>query len=321
MWPNAAWKALRNLLPLQGRPKTGTAETPSEQSLVFIPLVQDFVDKRVSAQDFETRYLRLVKDYPGLLDHRVSRAVNYLFCEVDALILDERLRDPDDRNEIDEATLRTCAKYALGALLRVGEAAEIEDSVESLIAASHSEDRDTRDRAAFLMAEWLPDPVIEQRLIQMLHDVDIAVQVCATESLVTQGGRSGLLAVLSDFGERIDDPSSTETLTRAPLSDTGKDQGEFIDAAGDLWDVKSSPDLQPSYRPDSGKPIETPQTDAKFVGMVNKQPGKGTGVLLDSEGMTAERQSHLREVVEQHPEWAGRIRWFSRRGSVSLDSM
>lgn len=100
-------------------------------------------------------------------------------------------------------------------------------------------------------------------------------------------------------------------ITRAPLSDTGKDQGEFIDAAGDHWDVKSSPDLQPSYRPDAGKPIETPQSDAQFEGMVNKQLGKGTGVLLDSEGMTAERQSHLWEVVEQHPEWAGKVRWSS----------
>ncbi|WP_072804133.1 colicin immunity domain-containing protein [Rhodococcoides yunnanense] len=181
---------------------------------MFIPLVQDFVEKRVSAQDFETRYFRLVREYPGKLDARVSKAVNYLFCEVDALVLDERLSDPDDPDQIDEATLWMCAKHALRSLIRVGEAADIDDSVESLFTASHSEDWDTRDRAAFLLAAWLPHPDIEQRLIEMLHDVNIAVQVSATESLVTQGERSAILAVLRDFGERIDDPDTYSMATK-----------------------------------------------------------------------------------------------------------
>lgn len=214
MWPNAAWEALRNRMPLRRRPKTDSAETASAQSAVFIPLIQDFVDERISAQDFETRYLQLAKDYPGLLDDRVSRAVNYLFCEVDALVLDERLRDPDDPHQIDEATLRVCAREALRTFLRIDGATEIDDAVESLLTASHLEDWDKRDRAAFLMAKWLPNPVIEQRLIEMLHDVDIAVQVSAIESLVTHGGRSGILAVMSDFGERIDDPDTSSIATR-----------------------------------------------------------------------------------------------------------
>lgn len=127
MWPNDAGKALRNLMLLRRRPRTASAETPSGQSAVFIPLIRDFVEEQISAQDFETRYLRLVKDYPGLLDDRVSRAVNYLFCEVDALVLDERLRDPDDPDQIDEATLRACAEDALQSLLRIGGVTETED--------------------------------------------------------------------------------------------------------------------------------------------------------------------------------------------------
>lgn len=214
MWPNAAWEALRNRMPLRRRPKTESAETASAQSAVFTPLIQDFVEDRISAQDFETRYLQLVKDYPGLLDDRVSRAVNYLFCEVDALVLDERLRDPGDPHQIDEATLRVCAREALRTFLRIDGATEIDDTVESLLTASHLDDWGMRDRTAFLMSKWLPSPVIEQRLIEMLHDVDIAVQVSATESLVTHGGRSGISAVMSNFGERIDDPDTSSIATR-----------------------------------------------------------------------------------------------------------
>ncbi|MCZ4080191.1 hypothetical protein O1W68_19785 [Rhodococcus sp. H36-A4] len=100
-------------------------------------------------------------------------------------------------------------------------------------------------------------------------------------------------------------------IIRAPLSEDGKDQGEFVDAAGEHWDVKSSPDLQPSYRPDSGKPIEPSQSDTEFDRMINKQLNKGTGVLLDSDGMTAARESHLRDLVSQRPDWAGKVRWSS----------
>lgn len=134
MWSTAGWETLRNRLTSfthssKRQVKADSAASPSAQSSVFIPLIQDFVEKRVSAQDFETRYLRLVKSYPALLDDRVSRAVNYLFCEVDALVLDERLRDPADPNQIEEATLRVRAKDTLREMLRVSGADAIEDSV------------------------------------------------------------------------------------------------------------------------------------------------------------------------------------------------
>lgn len=125
---------------------------------MLIPLIRDFVEERVPAQDFETRYLRLVKDYPGLLDDRVYRTVNYLFCEVDALVLDEWLRDPDDHHQIDESTLRVCAEDALRSLLRIGGDTKIEDTIESLLAASHSEDWDTRDPSSVLVGRVATKP-------------------------------------------------------------------------------------------------------------------------------------------------------------------
>ncbi|WP_072804135.1 colicin immunity domain-containing protein [Rhodococcoides yunnanense] len=81
--------------------------------------MRDFVDHRISASDFDTRYLRLVENYPGLLDPRVFRSVDLLFYEVDALVLDERLRDRNDRNEIDEYRLPISARDTLAKLQEV----------------------------------------------------------------------------------------------------------------------------------------------------------------------------------------------------------
>lgn len=81
-------------------------DTPAAQSAAFIPLIQDFVEMRVSAQDFETRYRRLVDDYPEALHPSVSKAVHYLFGEVDA-------------PELDEHRLRTRARKVLRDLRRI----------------------------------------------------------------------------------------------------------------------------------------------------------------------------------------------------------
>lgn len=83
-----------------------------------------------------------------------------------------------------------------------------EDVVRTLIASSYSAEFHSRDQSAINMAEHLPNPAIEHRLIEMLRDSDIAVQTDAAESLVTRGGRSGLVAVLRDLGERLEDPDS-----------------------------------------------------------------------------------------------------------------
>jgi hypothetical protein len=55
---------------------------------------------------------------------------------------------------------------------------------------------------------------LEFRLIEMLHDDDIAVQVSVAESLVTGVGRSGLVAVLQDLRERLEDPDTDRMVTK-----------------------------------------------------------------------------------------------------------
>lgn len=100
-------------------------------------------------------------------------------------------------------------------------------------------------------------------------------------------------------------------IIRAPFNGDGQDQGDVVDADGQHWDVKSSPDLQPSYRPDAGKELPSPQTDANFIGMVEDQIRDGIGVLVDSDGMSTERRLHIEGIIENFPEWAGKVRWTS----------
>lgn len=98
-------------------------------------------------------------------------------------------------------------------------------------------------------------------------------------------------------------------LTRAPLNDEGKDQGEFVDATGQHWDVKSSPDITPDYTKRPGLPIREPQTDGDINDMINDQLDDNTNVLLDPHGMSPARLAHIKELVASHPEWRGKVVW------------
>jgi hypothetical protein len=100
-------------------------------------------------------------------------------------------------------------------------------------------------------------------------------------------------------------------ITRAPLDAFGKDQGEFFDGAGQRWDVKSSPDFQPSYKADAGRPISNPQSAGGFTSMINKSLGIGENVMLDPDGMSPSRLAQLQQVVADHPEWQGKVVWGS----------
>ena len=100
-------------------------------------------------------------------------------------------------------------------------------------------------------------------------------------------------------------------ITRAPLDAVGDDQGEFIDSTGQRWDVKSSPDLQPSYQQDAGLPIRSPQSIARFTTMINNELAKGENVMLDPDGMSPGRLTQLQQVVADHPEWLGKVLWGS----------
>jgi len=100
-------------------------------------------------------------------------------------------------------------------------------------------------------------------------------------------------------------------ITRAPFDAAGKDQGEFVDSAGQHWDVKSSPDFRPSYREGAGQPIDNPQTTERFTTMINDQLTDGKNVMLDPDGMSPGRLAQLQQVVADHPEWLGKVLWGS----------
>jgi hypothetical protein len=100
-------------------------------------------------------------------------------------------------------------------------------------------------------------------------------------------------------------------ITRAPLDAAGNDQGEFIDSTGQRWDVKSSPDLRPSYQNGAGIPIRNPQTIGQFTRMINGELVKDENVMLDPDGMSPGRLAQLQQVVADHPEWVGKVLWGS----------
>ncbi|WP_433658760.1 hypothetical protein ACQPW1_41935 [Nocardia sp. CA-128927] len=98
-------------------------------------------------------------------------------------------------------------------------------------------------------------------------------------------------------------------ITRAQLGPNGEDRGEFVDANNERWDVKSSPDSQPGYRPSAGQPITNPQTDEAFTKMIDKDIATGEKVLLDPDGMSPARRAHLEQVVANNPNWQGKVVW------------
>jgi len=73
--------------------------------------------------------------------------------------------------------------------------------------------------------------------------------------------------------------------------------------------VKSWPDLRPSYARNPGQPILDPQSSQDFAEMIKEELGKGENVLVDPDGMTAERQAMLRMVTVSNPDWKGKVIW------------
>lgn len=98
-------------------------------------------------------------------------------------------------------------------------------------------------------------------------------------------------------------------LARTPMDPVLGDQGDFTDATGQHWEVKSSPDVQPSYGKDPGQPIKNVQTTQRFTSMINRELEQGNKVLLDPDGMTPDRLASLQETVASHAEWQGQVIW------------
>lgn len=94
-------------------------DTPATQSAAFIPLIQDFVEMRMTGHEFETRYLQLLNEHAGSLNPRVSNVLHYLFCELDAYVADRHPQAPDDQHQVEEYRLRARARETLSDLSRI----------------------------------------------------------------------------------------------------------------------------------------------------------------------------------------------------------
>jgi hypothetical protein len=127
------------------------------------------------------------------------------------------------------------------------------------------------------------------------------------------GGDSTVKTVReAQVGLQLEADGQVGPLIRAPFDEAGEDQGEFIDTStGQRWDVKSSPDLQPSYQAGAGQPIWNPQTTGDFTSMINRELASGENVMLDPDGMSPGRLAQLQQVVADHPEWLGKVLWGS----------
>jgi hypothetical protein len=112
------------------------------------------------------------------------------------------------------------------------------------------------------------------------------------------------VAVQAEADGLIDGP-----LARTPLDANGDDVGDFTDGNGQVWDLKSSPDSIPGYSSDAGTPINNPQSIAAFETSVSRELAQGNNVLLDPDGMSPARLAQLQQVVENNPDWLGRVVW------------
>lgn len=78
--------------------------------------------------------------------------------------------------------------------------------------------------------------------------------------------------------------------------------GEFIDADGKVWDVKT---FNSNYKPrDGGFSLD------KDVAKIEKELGKGEGVILDTKDLSAEHLEQLREAVTQKGWTNDQVLWF-----------
>ncbi len=87
----------------------------------YIALIDSFLAGRISASDFESRYLKLFKEEREIPPKQVYEVLNKLFSDVDAFCDDPSLRN---HYSIDERELRECANRAFQTLKTLGGGAE-----------------------------------------------------------------------------------------------------------------------------------------------------------------------------------------------------
>lgn len=82
----------------------------------YVELIEAFLAERVSAPQFEARYLALFKSDRSSWPEPIYEILNELFLDVDAFCADPAIRLPD---ELDEPALRSRASGTLAALAGV----------------------------------------------------------------------------------------------------------------------------------------------------------------------------------------------------------
>jgi len=91
------------------------------------------------------------------------------------------------------------------------------------------------------------------------------------------------------------------------------DKGDFVDATGQHWDLKSPADTFPSG-PRAGQPMP-PGLRGSYDGTTMEQEidnelGKGQNVVINTENLSPAAQADLRNRVAGQPGWAGKVRWY-----------
>ena len=82
--------------------------------LKYKQLIFDFVSGKISVEEFESSYLKMVKEERIIFDDDIYEIIGTLFSDVDSYCGDSELRDDDD---IDEIELFSRAKLSLKKLL------------------------------------------------------------------------------------------------------------------------------------------------------------------------------------------------------------
>jgi len=89
-------------------------DTPNIDLLKYKQLIFDFVSGRIPVEEFESSYLKMVKEEQIIFNDSIYKIIGALFSDVDSYCGSPELRGDDD---IDEMELFSRAKSSLKKLL------------------------------------------------------------------------------------------------------------------------------------------------------------------------------------------------------------
>jgi uncharacterized protein YukE len=106
-------------------------------------------------------------------------------------------------------------------------------------------------------------------------------------------------------------PITRAPQTRDPVTGNTIDNGEFLDATGQAWDVKQPTDIFPPTSSKAGQPMPPGlpgrYDGVKFEESIATELAKGQNVILDATYLTDAARADLLARVASHPEWAGKV--------------